>query len=148
VNLETVLGHLGAVILIAAFVLLIYALALRESRRARARKAVLEALDEELGALQQKISIATTPEIPGKTVAGELGAVTAEGVAGAGFQRVAEKRALLSLMQRALALGADAVINVRHEALITGTTQFRLGRVILAGTAVKLSESPPNDPSL
>jgi uncharacterized protein YbjQ (UPF0145 family) len=147
VILETILGHLGAVILITVFVLFIYALALRESRRAKARKAVLEALNEELGALQQKISITTTPEVPGKRVARELGTVTAEGVAGAGFQRVAEKRALLSLMQRAAALGADAIINVRHEALIPGKTPLRLGRVILAGTAVKLSESRQGDPS-
>ena len=139
-NLEAILGHLGAVILITVFVLFIFALALRESRRIRARQAVLEALDEELGALRQKISIATTPEVPGKRVARELGAVTAEGVAGAGFLRVAEKRALLSLMQRALALGADAVVNVRHEGHIPGKTQLKTGRVILAGTAVKLAE--------
>ena len=139
-NLEAILEHLGAVILITVFVLFIFALALRESRKIRARQVVLEALDEELGALRQKISIATTPEVPGKRVARELGAVTAEGVAGVGFLRVAEKRALLSLMQKALALGADAVINVRHEGLIPGKTQLKTGRVILAGTAVKLAE--------
>jgi uncharacterized protein YbjQ (UPF0145 family) len=140
VNLETILRHLGAVILITVFVLFIFALALRESRRIRARQAVLEALDEELGALRQKISIATTPEVHGKRVARELGAVTAEGAAGSGFQRVAEKRALLSLMQRALALGADAVVNVRHEGHIPGKTPRKIGRVILAGTAVKLAK--------
>lgn len=139
-NLEVILEHLGAVILITVFVLFIFALALRESRRVRARRAVLEALDEELGALRQKIFIATTPEVPGKRVARELGAVTAEGVAGAGFLRVAEKRALLSLMRKALALGADAVVNVRHEGHLTGGTQLKTGRVILAGTAVKLAE--------
>ena len=139
-NLETILGHLGAAILITVFVLFIFALALRESRRIRARQAVLEALDEELGALRQKISIASKPEVPGKRVAMELGAITAEGVAGAGFQRVAEKRALLSLMQSALALGADAVVNVRHEGHIPGKTQWRKNRVILVGTAVKLAK--------
>jgi uncharacterized protein YbjQ (UPF0145 family) len=148
VNLDTVLEHLGGVILVVIFVLLIYALALRESRRVRARKAVMEALDEELEALRQKISITSTPEVPGKTVAGELGDVSAEGVAGAGFHRVAEKRALLSLMQRALSLGADAVVNVRHEVLIPGKTQLKLGRVSLAGMAVKLSDSRRDDPSL
>ncbi len=139
-NLETILRHLDAVILITVFVLFIFALALRESRKIRARRAVLEALDEELGALRQKISIATTPEVPKKKVARELGAVTAEGVAGSGFQRVAEKRALLSLMQRGLALGADAVVNVRHEGHIPGKTPWKIGRVILTGTAVKLAE--------
>jgi uncharacterized protein YbjQ (UPF0145 family) len=140
VNLDAIIGHLGAVILITVFVLFIFALALRESRRIRARQAVLEALDEELGALRQKITIATTPEVPGKRVARELGTVTAEGVAGAGFQRVAEKRALLILLQRALALGADAVVNVRHEGLVPGKDQLKIGRVTLAGTAVKLVE--------
>jgi uncharacterized protein YbjQ (UPF0145 family) len=140
VNLEAILEHLGAVIFITVFVLFIFALALRESRRIRARQAVLEALDEELGALQQKICIAPTPEVPGKRVARELGAVTAEGAAGAGFQRVAEKRALLILLQRALALGADAVVNVRHEGHIPGKTPWQKGRVTLAGTAVKLAE--------
>jgi uncharacterized protein YbjQ (UPF0145 family) len=140
VNLDAILGHLGAVILITVFVLFIFALALRESRRIRARQAVLEALDKELGALRQKIFIATTPEVPGKRVARELGAVTAEGAAGAGFQRVAEKRALLILLQRALALGADAVVNVRHEGLVPGKEQLKIGRVTLAGTAIKLAE--------
>ena len=70
----------------------------------------------------------------------ELGAVTAEGVAGACFQRVAEKRALLSLMQRALVLGADAVVNVRHEGHSPGKAPWKIGRVILVGTAVKLAE--------
>jgi uncharacterized protein YbjQ (UPF0145 family) len=140
VTLDTILGHLGAVIFITVFVLFIFALALRESRKVRARKAVLEAIDEELGALRQKISIATTPEIPGKRVAKEMGTVTAEGAAGAGFQHVAEKRALLSLMQRALALGADAVVNVRHEGLVPGKDQLKIGKVILVGTAVKLAE--------
>lgn len=139
-NLEAILEHLGAVILITVFVLFIFALALRESRKIRARQVVLEALDEELGALRQKISIATTPEVPGKRVARELGAVTAEGVAGAGFLRVAEKRALLSLMRKALALGADAVVNVRHEGHLPGGTQLKTGQVTLAGTAVKLAE--------
>ena len=139
-NLDAILGHLGAVILITVFVLFIFALALRESRKIRARQVVLEALDEELGALRQKISIATTPELPGKRVAGELGAVTAEGVAGAGFLRVAEKRALLSLMQRALSLGADAVVIVRHEGLAPGKAPLKIGRVTLVGTAVKLAE--------
>jgi uncharacterized protein YbjQ (UPF0145 family) len=140
VNLDAILGHLGAVILITVFVLFIFALALRESRRIRARQAVLEALDEELGALRQKITIATTPEVPGKRVARELGAVTAEGAAGAGFQRVAEKRALLILLQRAQALGADAVVNIRHEGVVPGKDQLKIGQVTLAGTAVKLAE--------
>jgi len=140
VNLDTILGHLGAVIFITVFVGLVYALAVRESRKVRARKAFLEALDEELGALRQKIAIATTPEVPGKQVAKELGTVTAEGAAGAGFQRVAEKRALLSLMQRALSLGADAVVNVRHEGLAPGKAPLKIGRVTLVGTAVKLAE--------
>jgi uncharacterized protein YbjQ (UPF0145 family) len=140
VNLDTILGHLGAVFLITVFVLFIFALALRESRKVRARRAFLEALDGELEALRQKIAIATTPKVPGKTVAKELGTVTAEGAAGAGFQRVAEKRALLSLMQRALALGADAVVNVRHEGLVPGKAPVKIGTVILIGTAVKLAE--------
>lgn len=139
-NLDTILGHLGAVIFITVFVGLVYALALRESRKVRARKAFLAALDEELGALRQKITIATTPEVPGKTVAKELGTVNAEGAAGAGFQRVAEKRALLNLMQRALALGADAVVNVRHEGLGQGKAPLKIGKVILVGTAVKLAK--------
>jgi len=140
VNLDTIFRHIGPVILITGFVLFIFALALRESRRIGARRAVLHALDGQIEALGQKISIAATPEVPGKRVAKELGTVTSEGAAGAGFQRVAEKRALLSLMQKALALGADAVVNVRHEGPIPGKTPWQKGGVILAGTAVKLTE--------
>jgi uncharacterized protein YbjQ (UPF0145 family) len=43
-------------------------------------------------------------------------------------------------MQRALALGADAVVSVRHEGHSQGKAQLKIGKVILLGTAVKLAE--------
>jgi uncharacterized protein YbjQ (UPF0145 family) len=43
-------------------------------------------------------------------------------------------------MQRALALGADAVVNIRHEGLVPGKAQGKIGKVTLVGTAVKLAE--------
>jgi uncharacterized protein YbjQ (UPF0145 family) len=69
--------------------------------------------------------------------------VTAEGSAGAGFLGVAEKRAMILLMRRALALGADALVEVRHE-----RGAVRTGVVRLAGRAVTLSEKGQRDPSL
>ena len=114
-NLETILGHVKAMILIAIPFLLLCAFAVKEIRYRNARKAGIEAINRELKSLQERISVVATPVVPGRSVARDLGPVAAEGSAGTGFLGIAEKRALIALMHRALALGADAIVNVHHE---------------------------------
>ncbi|MCU0530462.1 MAG: hypothetical protein MUF17_05190 [Syntrophales bacterium] len=142
-SLDAILGHIGSAILVAIPFLLVYALVIREVRRRRDRQAALAAIAAEMEALREKIEMVTTPGVPGRHTATDLGPVTAEGSAGAGFLGVAEKRAMILLMRRALALGADALVEVRHE-----RGAVRTGVVRLAGRAVTLSEKGQRDPSL
>ena len=147
---DTILGHLGAAVLIAIPFLLVYALAFREIRRRRQRRAAIDALGNELNDLRKEIAAVSTPEVPGRKTAEDLGPVAAEGSAGAGFLGVAEKRALILLLKRALALGADAVVEVRHERATdaAGNVRWQSGVVRLAGRAVRLSGEGRPDPSL
>jgi len=142
-SFDTILGTIGSAILVAIPFLLVYALVMREVRRKRERQAALAAIATELEALRQKVEIVATPDVPGREKGKDLGPVVAEGSAGAGFLGVAEKRAMILLMRRALALGADAVVEVRHE-----RGAVRAGVVRLAGRAVRLSEEGNPNPSL
>jgi uncharacterized protein YbjQ (UPF0145 family) len=149
-NLETILGHVKAMILIAIPFLLLCAFAVKEMRHRNARRAGIEAINRELKSLQGRISVVATPEVPGRSVARELGPVSVEGSAGTGFIGIAGKKALIVLMHRALAMEADAIVNVHHEsgANEAEKTKRQQGIARLAGTAVKLSDSRLNDPSL
>lgn len=142
-SLDAILGYIGSAILVALPFLLVYALVIREVRRRRDRQDALHAISAELETLREKIAVVNTPEVPGRGKGKDLGPVSAEGSAGAGFLGVAEKRALILLMKRGIALGADAVVEVRHE-----RGAVRAGVVRLAGRAVRLSEKNPPDPSL
>ena len=84
-------------------------------RHRNARKAGIEAINQELKSLQEQITLVTTPEVPGRSIAKELGLVTVEGSAGTGFIGIAGKKALIVLMHKARAMGADGIVNFRHE---------------------------------
>jgi uncharacterized protein YbjQ (UPF0145 family) len=150
VNLETLLGHIGALVLIATPFVIVYALVVKEIGRRKAQAASLHAMDRELKELQEQIPAVSTAEVPGRTVEKTLGPVVAEGSASAGFLAVAEKRALISLLQRARALGADAVVSLHRkpDTDAEGKVRWRPGVVRLAGEAVKLSEPRRDEPSL
>lgn len=147
-NFETILGHIGAAILIAIPFLLVYALVFKELRRRMTRRSAIRAIGHELNALQEQIMVVSEATVPGRSVARELGPVRAEGSAGAGFLGVAEKRALILLMRRALALGADAIVNIHHERAEdkAGKVRWQPGVVRLAGTAVRLSKKELHNP--
>ena len=149
-NLDAILGHLGTAILIAIPFLLVYALAFKEIRRRKERRAAIHALSSELTALQEQISVVSTRTVPGRDVVKDLGPIAAQGSAGAGFLGVAEKRALITLMRRAKALGADAIVEIRHERPTdsTGKVLMQTGTVSLAGRAVRLSDPGKSNPSL
>ncbi len=149
-NTDTILGHLGTAALIAIPFLLVYALAFKEIRRRRDRRAAIHALGRELSDLQEKITVVSTSTVPGRDIAKDLGPVVAQGSAGAGFLGVAEKRALITLLRRAQALGADAIVEIRHERATDpgGNVRWETGVVRLAGRAVRLSDPGKSDPSL
>lgn len=149
-SLEAILGYAGPALVVAIPFLLVYALVIREIRKRRERQAALAAIAAELDALRQRIAVFPSSTAPGRKIAEDLGPVSAEGSAGAGFLGVAEKRALILLLKRALALGADAVVEVRHERATdaAGNLRWQPGTVRLAGRAVKLSEEGQPNASL
>ncbi|NPV06157.1 MAG: hypothetical protein HPY67_15695 [Syntrophaceae bacterium] len=149
-SLDAILGFAGPALVVAIPFLLVYALVIREIRKRRERQAALAAIATELESLRQRIAVFPSATAPGRKIAEDLGPVSAEGSAGAGFLGVAEKRALILLLKRALALGADAVVEVRHERATdaAGNLRWQAGTVRLAGRAVKLSEEGQPNPSL
>ncbi len=130
-SLDSLQEHVTGLLVVAVPFLFVYLLAYREIRWRRARQAVLAALDQELASLRQKLLIVPISGTPGKKIARDLGPVVSEGAAGPGYKHVAERRALVVLMKRAEAMGADAVVDLHRE----GTP---LGPVRLAGRAVIL----------
>ena len=148
--LEAIFGYIGPAILVAVPFLLVYALAFKEIRRRRERRTAIDALGNELTDLRKEIAVVSTPAVPGRETAEDLGPVAAESSAGAGFLGVAEKRALITLMRRARSLGADAVVEIRHERPTdsAGKVRWQPGVVRLSGRAVKLSPERQADPSL
>ncbi len=149
-TLDAILGYVGPALVVAIPFLLVYALVIREIRKRRDRQAAMAAIAAELDTLREKIAVFPTATVPGRNIARDLGPVSAEGSAGAGFLGVAEKRALILLLKRALALGADAVLEVRHERATdaAGNVRWQSGVVRLAGRAVRLSGEGRPDPSL
>ena len=129
-SLESIQEHVMGLLIVAVPFLFVTFLAYREIRVRRARQALTAALDQELAFLRQKLLLVPTGT-PGKKIARDLGPVVSEGAAGPGYKHVAEKRALVVLMKRAEAMGADAVVDLHRE----GTA---LGPVRLAGRAVIL----------
>ncbi len=142
-SFDAILGYIGSAILVAIPFVLVYALVFREVRRKRERQAALAAITAELEDLRRKVEIVTTPDVPGRGKGKDLGPIVAEGSAGAGFLGIAEKRAMILLIRKALALGADAVVEVRHE-----RGAVRAGVVRLSGRAIRLSEEGTLNPSL
>lgn len=142
-SFDAILGYIGSAILVAIPFVLVYALVFREVRRKRERQAAVAAITAELEDLRRKVEIVTTPDVPGRGKGKDLGPIVAEGSAGAGFLGIAEKRAMILLIRKALALGADAVVEVRHE-----RGAVRAGVVRLSGRAIRLSEEGTPNPSL
>lgn len=142
-SFDAILGYIGSAILVAIPFVLVYALVFREVRRKRERQAALAAITAELEDLRRKVEIVTTPDVPGRGKGRDLGPIVAEGSAGAGFLGIAEKRAMILLIRKALALGANAVVEVRHE-----RGAVRVGVVRLSGRAIRLSEEGTPNPSL
>lgn len=149
-SLDAIFGYIGSAILIAIPFLLVYALAFKEIRRRRERRAAIHAISRELSELQARITVVSTATVPGRQITKDLGWVMAEGSAGAGFLGVAEKRALILLLKRALDQGADAIVEIHHARAtdVDGKVLWQPGVVRLSGRAVRLSEKGQPNPSL
>jgi len=98
--------------------------------------------DEQITAMEDKVLVVTSSDIPTKDVKEVLGSVTGISKSAsteAGFTR-AEREAMAAVMRRGLAIGANAIVDLR---MTTGSyeqqgTKWMVTRVVYNGTAVKI----------
>lgn len=125
------------------FALLLAGAALiRWSRRSITKvKPQLDQLEHELDLIRSQVLLVTTDDVPGFKIAKTLGYVEALSPTEAASDweyRLAEKDALLRLAQKALGIGANAVVGIRktNAHYDQAGSQWRISRVTYCGTAV------------
>ena len=137
-------------LIVAAPFLLVYGFALRAARQRKKKLMAVAAIQQVLDEMKDRITVVTTPGVPGREIERVIGPVTAAEKAYSGYYGAAEKKALLQLMNRAILLGADAVVELRRTSPLRelkGEGAKRLGRIEYIGKAVKLADRLPGDPS-
>jgi len=106
-------------------------------------KAKGEALDKEIQRLRKQIIVTSSNFIPGREIKEVIGLVRGVSKTSASTDaefRLAEKEALVEMMEEALRLGANAILDLK---VTTGSyeqqgSQWMVSKVIYTGTAVKI----------
>ena len=98
-------------------------------------------LERELDLIKSQILLVTTDMLPGCRVVKTIGYVESlsETEAGSDWEyRIAEKEALLGLAQKAVGIGANAVVGIKkiNAHYDQAGSQWRVSRVAYCGTAV------------
>lgn len=111
----------------------------------RRKKAAIktEAIDKQIQDLRQQILVVTSSTIPGKEIKDVMGSVTGVSKVAASTDvefRLAEKEALLDIMNQAINLGANSVIDLK---MTTGSyqqqgSQWMVSKATYTGTAVRI----------
>lgn len=133
-------GLIGALPLFA--LLLAGAALLRWNRRSKAAAIPrIAQLERELDLIKSQILLVTTDMLPGCRVVKMIGYVESlsETEAGSDWEyRIAEKEALLGLAQKAVGIGANAVVGIKkiNAHYDQAGSQWRVSRVAYCGTAV------------
>ena len=133
-------GLIGALPLFA--LLLAGAALLRWNRRSKAAAIPrIAQLERELDLIKSQILLVTTDMLPGCRVVKTIGYVESlsETEAGSDWEyRIAEKEALLALAQKAISIGANAVVGIKkiNAHYDQAGSQWRVSRVAYCGTAV------------
>ena len=101
----------------------------------------LDKLEHELDLIRNQILLVTTDDLPGIRIAKTLGYIEALSPTEAASDReyrLAEKDALLRLAQKAMDIGANAVVGIRktNAHYDQAGSQWRVSRVTYCGTAV------------
>lgn len=106
-------------------VLIIFYLTIVKKREETARVKA-EELDKQIQELSQRVLVVTSSTVPGKEIKRVIGAVTGvsktEASTDAEF-KLAEKEALLDIMQKAIELGANAIVDLK---MTTGSYEKRV----------------------
>lgn len=135
---STLLGALPLFALLLAAVAL-----LRWNRRSKAvTEPQIDQLEHELALIRNQILLVTTDDVPGGRVVKTIGYVEAHSETEAASDweyRLAEKDALLKLAQKALGIGANAVVGIRkiNAHYDQAGSQWRVSRVTYCGTAIR-----------
>ncbi|HAK87560.1 MAG TPA: hypothetical protein DCP24_00550 [Nitrospiraceae bacterium] len=110
-------------------------------------------IDKEIQGLRQRILVVTSNNIPGKEIRDTLGSVTGiSSIAAAGGAEVtlAEKEAMLDIINRAISMGANALIDLKMttsayeqqglEGIVSSVLYNKkmASKVIYNGTAVRI----------
>ena len=98
-------------------------------------------LERELDLIKNQILLVTTDMLPGRRVVKTIGYVESlsETEAASDWEyRIAEKEALLALAQKAISIGANAVVGIKkiNAHYDQAGSQWRVSRVAYCGTAV------------
>ena len=126
------------------FALLLITVALfRWNRRSKTRTERLVQLEHELDLLRNQILLVSTDDVHGAKIVKTFGYVEtlSETEAASDLEyRIAEKDALLRLAQKALSIGANAVVGIRkiNAHYDQAGSKWRVSRVTYCGTALTI----------
>lgn len=115
---------------------------LRWNRRSKASvEPQLDQLEHDLDLIKTQILLVTTDILPGCRVVKTIGYVESlsETEAASDWEyRIAEKEALLALAQKAISIGANAVVGIKkiNAHYDQAGSQWRVSRVTYCGTAI------------
>jgi len=118
---------------------------LRWNRRSRTTAVPrIAQLERELDSIKSQILLVTTDTLPGGRIVKSIGYVESLSETEAASDceyRIAEKEALLGLAQKAVGIGANAVVGIKkiNAHYDQAGSQWRISRVTYAGTAVTVN---------
>lgn len=126
------------IIIIAGVIFLLIIFGQRQKTAIKTKK-----IDKQIHDLRQRVLVVTSSTIPGKEIKDVLGSVTGVSKVAASTDaefRLAEKEALFDIMNQAINLGANSVIDLK---MTTGSyqqqgSQWMVSKVNYTGTAVRI----------
>jgi len=106
--------------------IIFYLTIVKPKKREETARVKAEELDKQIQELSQRVLFVTSSTVPGKEIKRVIGAVTGvsktEASTDAEF-KLAEKEALLDIMQKAIELGANAIVDLK---MTTGSYEKRV----------------------
>jgi uncharacterized protein YbjQ (UPF0145 family) len=141
--MESLKSMASALVVIVPFVL-IFSLVFKEIRRQKKKWAMIHELSRCLEELKQDILVVSTPTVPDKKIEQELGEISAETAISGRYYRVAEKKALISLMLKAQERGANAILELHRERAPYDEARkipWQSRTIRLVGKAVKIGDT-------
>jgi uncharacterized protein YbjQ (UPF0145 family) len=140
--MESLKSMASALLVIVPFVL-VFSLVFKEIRRQKRKWAALHELSRRSEELKQDIFVVSTPNVPDKKIEQELGEISAESAVSGSSYKVAEKKALITLILKAKERGANAIAGLHRERAqydAAKKIQWQAKTIRLVGKAVKIGD--------